>query len=162
MKQDRFLLGILVGIALLIIISLAVFFIRQDPLTYVADDTPEGVVRNYVIAIYKRDYQKAYGYLAEDKDKPNYDSFRESFINGMVYPEGAGIEIGSVEKTAEGEAVVSVSVVYRSGDPFSSGYRNTDRAVLINQGGGWKLKQMPSGNFWNWEWYQVTAMPAKP
>ena len=49
MKQDRFLTGILIGIGVLIIAALAVFFTRKDSQTYVADDTPEGVVHNYVL-----------------------------------------------------------------------------------------------------------------
>jgi hypothetical protein len=162
MKQDRFLVGILVGIALLVIIALVVFFTRQDTLSYGPEDSPGGVVRNYVVAIYNRNYEKAYSYLAEDKDKPTYETFRESFVSGMVYPQGAGIEIGTTEQLVDDEAIVTVSVVYNAGDPFSSGYRNADRAVLIKQDGNWKLKQMPSNNFWSWEWYQATVEPAKP
>ncbi len=68
MKQDRFLLGILIGIGVLIIAALVVFFIRKDSQTYVPDDVPEGVVHNYVVAVLNKDYEKAYGYLA-DLDK---------------------------------------------------------------------------------------------
>jgi hypothetical protein len=32
---------------------------------------------------------------------------------------------------------------------------------LINQNGQWKLEQMPY-NFWAYDWYQPTLMPAKP
>jgi len=65
MKQDRFLLGILIFIGLLVIAALALFFIRQDSQVYVADDTPEGVTRNYALALQKQDFQRAYDYLAE-------------------------------------------------------------------------------------------------
>ena len=65
MKQDRFLTGILVGIAVLVATALVVFFIRQDTQSYVAEDAPEGVVHNYVLAVLNDDYEKAYGYLAE-------------------------------------------------------------------------------------------------
>jgi hypothetical protein len=56
MKQDRFLLGILVGIGVLIVVALALFFTRQDNQDYVSDTTPEGVVHNYALALYKDDY----------------------------------------------------------------------------------------------------------
>ena len=52
MKQDRFLTGILIGIAVLVVIALAVFFLRQDNLVYAAEDTPAGVVQNYVVALH--------------------------------------------------------------------------------------------------------------
>jgi hypothetical protein len=154
MKQDRFLVGILIGIAVLILVALAVFFTRKDNLTYGADDTPEGVVRNYVVAIYKRDYEKAYGYLADLKDKPTFEKFRQSFFSNNISPSNAGVEVGAVEVSGD-LASVTLNVVYNQSDPFLSGYRNTDYAQLVLQAGLWKLKQMPF-NFWAYDWYQPT------
>ncbi len=59
MKQDRFLTGILIGIAVLIVIALAFFFSRQNTQTYVSEDTTDGVVNNYVLALLNKDYPKA-------------------------------------------------------------------------------------------------------
>jgi hypothetical protein len=153
MKQDRFLLGILIGIGALVLVALALFLTRKDvSMTYGPDDTPEGVVYNYVVAVFKRDYEKAYSYLAEKKDKPTLERFRESFLQNMVNPDNAGVDIGETEISGD-QAFVTVYIQYGSGDPFSSGYRNEERAVLVKQSGQWKLTQMP-GNFWVWEWYQ--------
>ena len=77
MKQDRFLTGILIGIGLLVVVALAVFFTRQDTQTYVSDETPEGVVHNYVVAVLNKEYEKAYGYLADLDNKPTYEEFHE-------------------------------------------------------------------------------------
>jgi len=38
MKQDRFLTGILIGIGVLIVIALFVFFTRKDTQTYIPED----------------------------------------------------------------------------------------------------------------------------
>ena len=97
MKQDRFLVGILVGIGVLVVVALALFFTRQDKQEYVPDDTPEGVVRDYVLAIYKDDYEKAYAYLAETDNKPTYNEFRQAFFNNYVNPSNAGLELGETE-----------------------------------------------------------------
>jgi hypothetical protein len=51
-----------------------------------------------------------------------------------------------------------VYVQYGAGDPFSSGSRSEERAVLVNQNGEWKIEQMP-GNFWAWDWYQPKPKP---
>ena len=159
MKQDRFLLGILIGIGALVILALALFFTRKDnALTYGPEDTPEGVVHNYVVAVFQRDYEKAYGYLADKKDKPTLEKFRESFLQNYVNPNNAGVDIGDVELSGD-EAYVTVYIQYGSTDPFSSGYRNEERAVLVKQNGEWKIEQMPS-NFWAWDWYQPTPKPA--
>ena len=84
MKQDRFLTGILIGIAVLIVAALAVFFTRKDNLAYVSDSTPEGVVQNYVVALHKRDFEKAYTYVATLTNKPTFDQFRNAFLLGCV------------------------------------------------------------------------------
>ena len=161
MKQDRFLLGILIGIGALVILALALFFVRKDEtLSYVADDTPEGVVHNYVVAVFQRDYEKAYGYLADKKDKPTLEQFRESFLQNYVNPDNTGVDIGEVEFSGD-EAYVTVYIQYGSTDPFSSGYRNEERAVLVKQNGAWKLEQMPY-NFWSYDWYPLyTPIPVK-
>jgi len=153
MKQDRFLTGILIGIGVLIVIALAVFFSRKDTQNYIAEDTPEGVVHNYVLAILNRDFEKAYGYLADLKNKPNYDEFRRPFLNGYIRPEDTAVDVGVSEINGD-EASVEVSQIYNSNDPFSSGYRDTQRAILVKQNGAWKLSNMPAYNFWYYDWYQ--------
>ena len=152
MKQDKFLTGILIGIGVLILLALGLFFLRQDKRDYVAETSPDGVVHNYVLAVLNKDYQKAYGYLADLDNKPTYEEFRQSFFNGGVNPGDVGMEVGSVEINGA-EAVVSLSVYYSNSDPFSSRYANEDRALLVDQNGEWKLNSMPY-NFWSYNWYQ--------
>jgi hypothetical protein len=160
MKQDRFLIGILIGIAVLIVVALAVFFIRKDNLNYVSDATPEGVVQNYVVALHKRDFDKAYTYLADLPNRPTLELFRQAFLNHNVDPTNAGLEIDKSEISGE-TASVSLGVIYSPSDPFSSGYRNADYAQLVRQKGAWKIKQLPS-NFWSYDWYQPNTVPAVP
>src|SRR3972149_4478931 len=97
MKQDRFLTGILIGIGVLILLALGLFFTRQDKREYIAEDVPEGVVHNYVLAILNKDYEKAYAYLADLEHKPTYEEFRRSFFNGMVNPNDTGVDVGTAE-----------------------------------------------------------------
>jgi hypothetical protein len=158
MKQDKFLTGILIGIAVLIVIALALFFSRKDSKQYMPDDTPKGVVNNYLLAIFNKDYQKAYGYLAELENKPTYEEFRQSFFNGSVNPGNVGANIGDVTINGD-EAVVEIIVIYSPSDPFSSGYQNADKALLVRQAGQWKLSAMPAYNFWDYNWYQKPYKP---
>ncbi len=153
MKQDRFLTGILIGIALLIVAALVVFFTRQSKGTYVSESTPDGVVHNYVLAVLQRDYQKAYGYLADLKDKPTISQFRQAFAVGRLNPGDSGIKIGSSSVIGD-DATVQVSMVYSPGDPFSSGYNNVGTAQLVRQNGVWKISSMPAYNLWDYSWYQ--------
>lgn len=157
MKQDRFLIGILVGIGVLIVIALTLFFTRRDQQEYVEDDAPESVVHNYALAVFREDYERAYSYLAEAENKPTYNEFRQAFFNRYVNPDNAGLEIGETEIAGD-EAFVTVYLIYNSSDPFSNSYRNTETARLERQNGEWKLLQMPF-NFWSYEWYQPTPKP---
>lgn len=152
MRQDRFLTGILIGIGVLVVAALAVFFTRSDTQTYVSEDTPEGVTHNYVVAILNKDYEKAYTYLADLDNKPTYEQFRDAFIKGMVNPDDAAVDIGRSEITGD-TASVEVAIVYNPTDPFSTGYRDMQRAVLVKQDGAWKLSSMPTYYFWDYSWY---------
>ncbi len=153
MKQDKFLIGILIGIGALVLLALGLFFIRQESKRdYIADSTPDGVVHNYVLAVLNKDYQKAYGYLADLDYKPAYEDFRQSFFKGMVNPADVGIDVGAVEINDD-SAVVMLSYYYANNDPFSSRYVSEDRALLVQQNGAWKLSSMPY-NFWDYNWYQ--------
>ncbi len=158
MKQDKFLTGILIGIGALILLALVLFFMRRDGQSeYVADAAPEGVAHNYVLAVLNKDYQKAYGYLADLENKPTYEQFRQSFFNGSVNPTDAGVEVGAAEINGD-EAIVTLSVYYSVNDPFSSRYASEDRALLVQQNGVWKLSAMPF-NFWGYDWYQEPFKP---
>ncbi len=156
MKQDRFLTGILIGIGILVFVALAVFFTRNDAQTYISENTPEAVVHNYVVAVLNRDYEKAYGYLADLDHKPEYDAFRQAFLSGYVNTSGAAVDIGEAVVNGD-EAYVEVALIYNPSDPFSTGYRDVQRAGLVLQDGAWKISSMPSYYFWDYNWY--TELP---
>lgn len=153
MKQDRFLTGILIGIAVLVVVALAVFFIRRDTQTYVSEDVPEGVVHNYVLSVLNGDYQKAYEYLADLENKPTYEQFREAFITGVVNPNNSAVDIGESEVNND-TASVEVALIYNPSDPFSTGYRDVQRALLVKEGEAWKISSMPTYYYWDYSWYQ--------
>jgi Tfp pilus assembly protein PilW len=152
MRQDRFLIGILIGIAVLVAAALAVFFTRS-PVTYRSDQLPQDVVHNYALAVMNRDYDKAYGYLADLKNKPTLEEFRQAFVVGRLSPDQIGIKIGDADISGD-TASVEVIMVYSMNDPFSSGSESAQHAQLLLQRGQWKLSSMPAYNLWDYGWYQ--------
>jgi len=62
-STDKFLIGIVAAIVLLIIAALVVTLTQPEP-TYQAEDTPEGVAHNYLMALNKEEFDRAYGYLS--------------------------------------------------------------------------------------------------
>jgi len=157
MRQDRFLLGILAGIAALVIVAVALFFARRGTLEYGPEDSPAGVTRNFVVAIKKGDIDRAYGYLAEFEGKPDVFAFRQTFQQMQASDVAAtGVEVGDANIDAE-RAFVPVSMLRGGGGLFNEVYRDQQSAELALEGGAWKIKAMPYP-FWNFSW----TPPVKP
>jgi hypothetical protein len=161
MKHDRFLLGILIFIGLLVIVSVALFLTRSEPQTYGAEDTPDGVIHNYVLALQNRDFARAYSYLADKDNKPTLDAFRQAFLSRQLDISNTAIQLGRVELTGSDAAIVDVTIVHASSDPFSTGWSSNETAALVRQAGGWRISFMPYP-YWGWDWYQPTVAPVKP
>ena len=62
-NTDKFLIGIVAGSVLLVIVAFAITLARPEP-TYRAEDTPEGVAHNYLLALQQDEVTRAYGYLS--------------------------------------------------------------------------------------------------
>ena len=159
MRQDRFLLGILLFIIVLVIAAVALFFIRQDTQAYRLDDSPENVIYNYALALQNQDFELAYSYLAEQENKPEYTYFRQAFLSRQLDLSSNAIRVGEVTSLDESEALVSVTVLYASSGPFAEGWSSTETATLLQQDGQWKISYMPYP-YWGWDWYQQ-AIPVK-
>lgn len=159
MRQDRFLTAILAGIGVLILLSLSLYFIRRVDLTYGAEDTPSGVLRNYIVAMQKRDFERAYTYLADQENKPTLAQFRTP-LEGYLYRELSTTAIRILEESVQGDqATVSVQLLRGQNQPFTTAFRDTQAATLVRQGGAWKITSAPYP-YWAYEWYPPE--PAKP
>lgn len=154
MKQDRFLLIILAGIGLIIVMAIVVVMSQSSGSEqYLSDNTPDGVVHNYFLAMQQKEYEKAYGYLADElKNKPDLDRFIIDISNSGIDQE-ASLKIGDVSQT-DGYAEVEVAITnYRAGNIFDSGRYTTNGSVVLRQdaSGEWRLIQFPYP-YWGWQW----------
>jgi hypothetical protein len=154
LKQDRFLIGILLGIGILVVVAVGTFFLRQVELDYVDETTPDGVVHNFFFAIHQGDYERAYGYLADEEGKPSLTEFRSNLSREYDRPFIAGVEITGYDviQNEDGSrgAVVDLVVSHASNGPFDTGYHSNESAILVEQDGHWKIKEMPFWYWWNW------------
>ena len=157
MRQDRFLLGILAGIGVLVVLSVALFFLRRSTLEYGPETSPDGVVRNYIVAIKKGDYDRAFAYLIMPDPKTDKLSFRQGISPQMAEISSTGIEVGQVSVDGA-HAIVTISLIRGNGGLFGDVYREQQTAELTQKDGAWKITSMPYP-FWNYSW--VTPVPAK-
>lgn len=145
MHKDRFLTGIIIGIGVLIVAALILFFVRQKPSTYVDDSQPAGALQNYFLAVQKRDYERAYSYLAGQPGKPTLEAFRQEFLSyqGDAVANTA-VEVGEAVIDAQDQtAAVQVTLLNGNGDIFSSPSRTRESASLVRENGAWKILRAP-------------------
>ena len=161
MKHDRFLMGILIFIGVLVLTALALFFLRNQKPAYAEENTPAGVLYNYAVALQLHDYERAYGYLAEKDNRPTYDTFYQAFLTRQLDPSSTGLQIGTVQMLSSDKAWVNVTSLNIGNGLTDSGWSNTDKATLEKQNGLWKITYLPNP-FWWADWYLPTPVPAKP
>jgi hypothetical protein len=158
MKEDRFLTGILVGIAVLVVAAVALFFARREAQVYGSENDAAGVARNYVLALQKQEYERAYGYLADWKEKPSLAQFRRPYVDYQGQEvAGTVLELAEVDNLGE-EATVSLTLIRGASGPFSSPNREVALARLKLEGGSWKILEMPYP-FWSYEWVAPVKQP---
>lgn len=154
MKNDKFLIGIIAGIGLLVLAALILVLTRGQQEAYVADDTPAGVVQDYFLAIQRKDYERAYGYLSDDlKAKPDLNQFIQDI--GYASNNEASLQIGDIRP---GETITQVDVLittHSGGGVFeSSSYTTRQTATLRTEAkGAWRLTSFPSP-YWGYNWDQ--------
>ena len=170
LRQDRFLLSILGGIVVLVLLSLVLFFIRQGAPAYGAEDTPQGVLQNYLVALSKNDYQRAFGYVAgppgttdpnQSPGLPDFTQFQQFFLvetRGQI--SNTGLQIGEVQYSAGDSATISVTVLRTDGSLFNSVSRESQQVQLVRENGEWKMFQGPYP-FWSYSW-SAPLTRAKP
>jgi hypothetical protein len=161
MKQDRFLMGILTFIGLLVIAAVVLFFVRNERPAYGPEVKPEGVLYNYAVALQLHDYQRAYGYLAENNNKPTYNTFYQAFLTRQLDTSTSALQIGNVQMLANGDAWVTVTIQYAGNGLLNNGWSSSDKSTLVLQNGAWKITYLPNP-YWGWDWYQPTPAPVKP
>lgn len=151
--RDRFLTGILIGIGVLVAAALILFFVRQGKSSYVSDNSPSGTLQNYLTALERRDYDRAYQLLADSPGKPDRSQFDRAFL---TYQSQAiadiSVELGPVRLDHDNQvAVVQLNLLHGSPDVFANITRESATAALVFQNGAWKVSEAPYP-YWDPGW----------
>lgn len=157
MKNDRFLNGIIAGIGVLILIALVLFFVRQNQAEYQPDDTPAGVVNNYILGIINRDYERSYSYLLNSAKKPVQSQFQLELSRMSNEINQLNITLGETFIDAD-TATVQLSLRYPYDRPFTNMGRFNETAFLKKENNSWKIYSMPYP-LWSWNWYSEEIKP---
>ena len=160
LKQDPFLLAILLLIGLLVVTSLALFIVRQTGQEYLPENSPQAVVHNYLLALNRDDLEKAYGYLIDTADKPDFEQFKLTFLTLQPDLSQVYLQLGEVRQSGDA-ASIGLTITHTSGNPFRGAWDDTGQAVLLqNDAGEWKIQSL-SYPFWGLYWYAATPKPVR-
>jgi hypothetical protein len=139
-KRWLIIFGAAIGLLVIVAIVLVFTMSRQEGAPLLSENTPEGVVQRYLLALQDKEYMTAYSYLSPPADeKLTYEKWRESF---GWYGEQNEVRVTLEEPAVTGnEATVEVTVdVFRAGGPFDNPV-STQRITffLKQEGASWKI-----------------------
>lgn len=135
-RPDRTLLVILSIIAALVVVALAVVFLRGTP-GVIDLATPEGVVQGYSIAVIDGDRAAAMEFLSKDL-RENCDALDPGLADG--------VRVTLVTSTVHSDtATIRVSVVTNYGNgPFGSSESESGSTFdLVKENGSWAIANAP-------------------
>lgn len=145
----RLLLGIGIAIAALAVIAVVLVFTQKN-VTLLPEDTPQGTVQRFLIAVQDKDYPKAYGYLqiTENNVKLTYDDWVRFDIPSMSSTSQSAWKATLGQTTISGSnASVEVFVdTFRpnGNGPFgSSTYTQLIQFQLTKAGNSWLITTRP-------------------
>jgi hypothetical protein len=156
-NTDKFLIGIVAGVVILIGLAFTVALTRPKP-TYQADGTPEGAAHNYLLALRQGDYERAYGYLSPDFK--HYPPTLNAFISDVqdnsyrfsLNDESVTLEVLSSQVGSDFATVEVRETTFYEGDLFSSGESSSTFRMKLRRAaqGTWLIYD--SDSYWAYCW----------
>lgn len=126
-SSSRLLLifGVAIGVLVITAIVLVFTLAGQGSASLLPENTPEGTVQRYLLALEAEDYQKAYNYTSFPSGAPKYEEWRDNAISSREErgSESMRVTLGKSVVTGN-EATVDVVVdVFSPGVPFENPVR---------------------------------------
>jgi len=157
---DKLLIGIVVSIGLLVVVAFVVVLTQPEP-EYLNSDLPEAIVHNYLLALRKGEYKRAYEYLSPSlKGYPESVEVFEDDVNDSYSFDfdKHDVTIDTQSSTIRGNSatVEVLETSFTGGGLFSSGNINRRFEMKLRQeNGGWKL--VDGDRYWDYCWEQARS-----
>ncbi len=172
-QNDKLLTGVIAGI-IVIVVAAFVIALRQPPPDYTSGSAPDDVAHNYLLALQRGDYERAYAYLSPTV--PGYPATLAQFVDeasGLVSPYGSNAATTETMQstTVTGDrAVVDVrQTTFQEGGLFESRQYDNDYRIRLERSSSSEWRISHSDVFWDDCWDRPNdcrdrgmMVPAKP
>ena len=142
--------GVAIGVLVIVAVVLVLTMPSEEGVSLLPEDTPEGTVQRFLLALQAEDYLEAYSYLSPQRtEKIPYEEWsEEGRLDSPGEKPGWKATLGkSTAKDDEATVKVKVEVLRPSG-PFRNPVRTHDITfVLKKEGGSWAIAS-PSELWW--------------
>lgn len=159
-SANKFLSAIVVAVALLVVIAFTVVILRPEP-SYQDDATPDGAAHNYLLAVQRQDYERAFSYLPSTFRYPQDAAHMAEDIrhNTWRFETGAGFSLAVESTRMQGEdrAIVTVrkTTFYNEGLFGSHQFTNMFTLDMVLENGQWQVTD--GENYWSNCWGESRA-----
>jgi hypothetical protein len=123
-SSSRFLIGFGIALAVVVVVAVALVLTTRGSVTLLPEDTPQGVVQRYLMAVQEKDYSKAYGFLRVDQNntKLTYDEWLKQLP--VPYPRSQQSSwkatLGHISETGSDATVEVIIDTFRPGGPLAN------------------------------------------
>jgi hypothetical protein len=153
MNSSRRWLIIFASVIVVLVLAtiLLVFLTGENEATLLPEDTPEGVVQRYLIAIQERNYREAFDYLSFDPSEniKSYDDWVRMIVGPRI-TDGATWKatLGQTIQNGDNATVQVIIETLRPGGPFDNPVRSQQMSFQLKRIDGQWLITSPTYIFW--------------
>jgi hypothetical protein len=151
--SSRTLIGFGIGLAVLVIITIIlVLTVGQKTAPELSDNTPQGVLQRYLLAVQEKNYPVAYAYLnPHDFKNPGgptqtYEDWLQSARNTRNHTWKA--YLGQVTVNADTASIVLNIDVFRADGPLANPINSNSITFLLDRSSGKWLIISPTDLYW--------------
>jgi hypothetical protein len=151
--SSRTLIGFGIAIAVLIIVTIIlVLTLGKGKAPLLSENTPQGVVQRYLVAIQEKNYPAAYAYLSP-QDPKNINTPAQTYDNWLISAQNNTsttwkASLGTVTTTGDSATVIVMIDVFRAGGPFSNPVNSRNMTFILKQSGSTWLIISPTDLYW--------------
>ena len=155
--SSRWLVAIAAVVAALILVSVVVALINpRGAAETLSEDTPEGVVQRFILALEDQDYSLAHGYLSDQlKGSCTVEHVRDDAQWFVEESTDRRVALLEKEDLSGGKMRVRVRVTEVNVSPPFGVNENSyqERYILVQEAGEWRFAELP----WPIDWCPTTV-----